>query len=515
MTLFCSSEPIIMINLAQVILFYIFAPIISYQTMEELFIGREKEQNEIAEYLDSNRSEFIAIYGRRRVGKTYFIRKTTAKNACFSMTGMDNVTMNEQLMNFDLALRKKMSWDTSRSKNWLEAFYRLANYLESLPEGKKIIVIDELPWMDTPKSMFISALGHFWNDWASARNDIKLIVCGSATSWMINKLINNRGGLHNRVTHQIQLLPFTLKECQAYFEAYGFGYEKLEIAECYMVMGGIPFYFSFMKPELSVAQNINKLFFSEGAELKNEFSNLYKSLFKQSDDHIKIVEALASKTKGLTRQELLKSAKVTNNGNTTTILQELESCGFIRHYEPFTTKRKQSNVRNNRVSTNTLYQLIDFYTSFYFNIIQKNIYKDNQFWISCQNSPLHNAWSGYAFEMLCLTHSQQIKKALEIGGIQSMVCSWIGSTEEGNAQIDLLIDRADKTINLCEIKYSEDEYVITKDNEKEWIRKTRIFREATKTKKSIMFTLLTSCGIKANQYSGRIQKQVTVDELFQ
>lgn len=466
-------------------------------------IGREKERELLNQYIDSNESEFIAIYGRRRVGKTFLIRKMFGERLAFYMTGMDNVTMQDQLLNFTLELRKFSGKDIPVPENWLYAFNSLATYLESLPNGNKIIFMDELPWMDTPKSKFISALEHFWNSWASNRSDIKLIVCGSATSWMIDKLINNRGGLHNRLTHRMAIEPFNLQECEQYFEAKGFGYSQKEIAECYMIMGGIPFYLKQMQKGLSVAQNIDRLFFEIGCVLDGEFDNLYRALFKFSENYIRIVEALASKGKGLTRQEIIQQTKLPNNGGLTTMLKELESCGFIQQYEPFAKQKKD-----------ILYQLTDFYSLFYFRFIQKNRYRDEHFWTNSLGSGIHRSWSGYAFEMLCLMHIAEIKKALGISGVQSLTSSWRSNSSEEGAQIDLVIDRKDQTVNLCEMKYADRTFVIDKQYDENLRNKLASFREETKTRKSLHLTFVTTYGVKPNAYSGHIQKEVVLEDLF-
>lgn len=466
-------------------------------------IGREKERELLNQYIDSNESEFIAIYGRRRVGKTFLIRKMFGERLAFYMTGMDNVTMQDQLLNFTLELRKFSGKDIPVPENWLYAFNSLATYLESLPNGNKIIFMDELPWMDTPKSKFISALEHFWNSWASNRSDIKLIVCGSATSWMIDKLINNQGGLHNRLTHRMAIEPFNLQECEQYFEAKGFGYSQKEIAECYMIMGGIPFYLKQMQKGLSVAQNIDRLFFEIGCALDGEFDNLYRALFKFSENYIRIVEALASKGKGLTRQEIIQQTKLPNNGGLTTMLKELESCGFIRQYEPFAKQKKD-----------ILYQLTDFYSLFYFRFIQKNRYRDEHFWTNSLGSGIHRSWSGYAFEMLCLMHIAEIKKALGISGVQSLTSSWRSNSSEEGAQIDLVIDRKDQTVNLCEMKYADRTFVIDKQYDENLRNKLASFREETKTRKSLHLTFVTTYGVKPNAYSGHIQKEVVLEDLF-
>lgn len=472
--------------------------------MKEKIIGRKLEIKLLREYLNSGRSEFVAVYGRRRVGKTFFVRQVIGNNACFTLTGMENSGLKEQLDNFFFTLRRTYP-KASHPQSWLEAFYELENYLEVLPDGKKIIFIDELPWLDTARSNFISALEHFWNSWASARDDVKLIVCGSATSWMIDNIVNNRGGLHNRKTHQIYIAPFTLCESEQYFRSYGFSYRQKEIAECYMAMGGVAYYYSLMKADESVAQNIDRLFFARNGELKGEFENLYRSLYKQAGDHISIVTALATKMKGLTRKEILGLTGLNNNHKFTETMDELEKCGFIRQYVPFgKTKR------------DVLFQLTDAFTLFHFHFAKENLYQDEAFWTNSLNSPRHRAWSGYAFEMLCLNHIDKIKRALGISGVQCRVCSWLSKTGDGSkgAQIDLLIDRADQCINVCEMKFSHSEYEITKADEENFENKIETFIQQTKTRKSLMLTLITSFGIIRNSYSGRIQHQVTLEDLF-
>lgn len=472
--------------------------------MDKLLIGRDQERKKLQDLLATDSSEFVAIYGRRRVGKTFFIREVIGDQLCFALTGMENADINDQLSNFYFTLRRLLP-SATRPHSWIEAFDELQTYLERLPKGKKILFFDEMPWMDTVRSKFISALERFWNGWADARTDIKLIVCGSATSWIIDNIINNRGGLHNRKTHQIYIAPFTLEETQRYFKAYGFVYREKEIAECYMVMGGVAYYYSLMNPKESVAQNIDRLFFTSGGELTGEFDNLYRSLFKKANDYITIVTALAKKGKGLTRKEILRHTGLNNNQKFTTMLEELEKCGFIRRYIPFgQTKR------------DVLFQLTDAFTLFHFHYSEANKYQDETFWTNSLNSPRYRAWSGYAFEILCLNHIKQIKNALGIPGIQTRVCCWTSKAEEGKrgAQIDLLIDRADQTVNLCEMKFARGEYEITKDDAENFDNKIESFLRQSKTKKSLMLTLITSFGIKPNKYSGSVQKQVTLKDLL-
>lgn len=480
--------------------------------MKTELIGRTTEYKQLTSYFSSEKSEFIAVYGRRRVGKTFLIRKAANDDFAFFMTGAHEIPKDEQLINFGIATKKYFSTEKLEiPKNWTLAFYSLSQHLEALPEGNKIIFIDELPWLSTPKSGFVPALENFWNSWASMRNDIKLVVCGSATSWMIDNLIHNRGGLHNRITHHIILEPFTLRECEEYFSTYGFSYSRKQIAECYMVMGGIPFYLSLMDKSKSIAQNVDMLFFDSKARLKDEFNDLYNALFKKATSHIKVVTALATKGKGLTRQEIVKTTNITDNGALSTVLEELEKCGFIRTYEPFGNSRKNTDKRE---KSNTLFQLIDFYTLFYFDFIAQNHYHDEHFWTSSYNTPLHNCWSGIAFERLCLSHLQQIKKILGINGIQTIACTWRSNAKKQNDQIDLLIDRKDGTINICEMKYSQGPFEIDQSYEETLIRRLQNFIEETGTKKAPLLTLVTTEGVKQNAHSERVQCEVTLEELF-
>ena len=483
--------------------------------MNHLFIGREKEQQLLKEFIASDQSEFITVYGRRRVGKTFLIQQVIGENYAFYVAGMDRVSMRIQLANFMQGIIKKQP-NTPIPKTWLEAFVALENYLEALPSGPKIIFIDEMPWMDTPRSNFISGLEHFWNSWASWRNDVKLIVCGSATSWIINNLIKNRGGLHNRVTHKILLKPFTLRECQLYFSARGFRLSTKQIAECYMVTGGVPFYLSKMNKGEGVAQNIDRLFFAEDGELHDEFLSLYNSLYKNAASHIKIVTTLASRGKGLTRQEILEKTKLPDNGRFSMMLQELESCGFIRSYEPYLTNKfsQRKPLLTDHQSTKILYQLVDHFTLFYFQVMRKAGSHDPNYWSNNQNTHVFSTWSGLSFEMLCLNHSEQIKAALGISGINTNVFSWFGKGEKRAAQIDMLIDRADNTINICEMKYSSQPFVIDKACHENLRRKVAVFAACSKRRYAARLTLITAAGIASNTYRWTAENEVTLDDLF-
>lgn len=465
------------------------------------------EQKSLKEYASSDNPEFLAVYGRRRVGKTFLIKETFKNDFTFHVTAIANSSLKEQLYNFNASLNKYGGVFYPQVTTWFDSFRQLINLLEnSNKKGKKVIFIDEMPWMDTHKSRFINALEHFWNSWADSRPDILLIVCGSATSWIINKLINSRGGLHNRVTKRMYIEPFTLRECEEYFRNKNIVLSRYQIIENYMIMGGIPYYLSLLEKGKSLPQNIDLLFFAKNGALRNEFNNLYASLFQNYENHIKVVQALAKKTKGLTRAEITKETGLTTGGTLTKTLEELEQCGFITPYRSLEAKSKYQ-----------LYQLVDPYTLFYINYIQNQRVTDENFWSNIIDNSKHRAWSGYAFEQVCLAHIKNIKNKLGIAGIMTTTASWkskkAGEGEKG-AQIDLLIDRNDNLINICEMKYSKGEFVISKSYDEELRNKKDAFIRETNTDKAIHLTMVTTYGVKQNLYYNTIQSEVTADDLF-
>ena len=475
----------------------------------EKFIGRKKELEALRAILESDRSEFVAVYGRRRVGKTLLIRAASRDKFSFFVTGLFERPRSEQLTNFAIALeRSSHSGNLSPRKNWPLAFYDLSRYLESLPKGKKIVFIDELPWMDTPKSGFVSALDNFWNGWAILRDDIKLIVCGSATSWMLDNIIHETGGLHKRLTATMQVAPFNLCEMENFLIQKGFSYSRMQICECYMIMGGIPYYLSLLDKGQSVAQNIDRLIFEENAPLRGEFKEIFQALYRKSENHKKVMAAIATRGTGLTRREILSLTGLENNGAFSKILEEIEECGFIRSYEPFGNTRKDSNEKE---KADSLYQMVDPFSLFHFRFIQGNSYRDQKFWSSSFNSPVHNVWSGLAFEMLCLNNIQQIKRALGISGVNSIACSW---RADRKAQIDLLLDRKDDTVSVFEMKYSNTEFAFSSDEAEKLARRIDAFVSDTRTRKSIIVTLVTPFGLKQNANSERVQSVITLEDLF-
>ncbi|MDR2204744.1 MAG: ATP-binding protein [Flavobacteriaceae bacterium] len=467
-------------------------------------IGRELETARLTEYLNSGKAELVAVYGRRRIGKTFLIKQFFNEKFTFYFSGAENASKQQQLFNFTAALNQYSGRENPVVGDWQNAFVQLEQYLKNLKtKGRKIIFIDELPWLDNAKSGFLSAFEYFWNTFASSQKDIFFVICGSATSWIMNKIIKNKGGLHNRVTRQIDLKPFTLNETEQFLKSKKIPFSRFQIAECYMILGGVPYYLEQLEKSLSLSQNIDNLFFKKNAILRDEYSKLYASLFKSPEKHRQIIEALAKKRKGLTRDELAKFSKISNGGGFTTLLEELQLCGFISINNNFATQKKLQ-----------LYQLTDFYSLFHLHFIKGKRETNSDYWSSLLDNTARKAWSGYSFELLCQAHLSQIKRRLGISGVVSYASGWRSKNSENGAQIDLIIDRNDNVINLCEMKFSTKEFIITKNYDDNLRNKRGVFIEETNTKKSVHITMTTTYGVKHNAYRNNIQSEVLLDDLF-
>lgn len=469
------------------------------------FIGRANEIKQLRERFESQSPELVVVYGRRRVGKTFLIRQAFDNRFDFYLTGLYKKSMRRQLENFANALSDYSGEDVETPKDWYAAFRMLKNYLLGISRpGKLVVFLDEIPWMETRKSDFVSALESFWNGWGSGESNLLLILCGSATSWITKKVFSNKGGLFNRDTDRIYLEPFTLKETEEFLDRRQICLTRKDIAECYMIMGGIPYYLDKIEKGMSFSQNIDNIFFKKRARLWDEFTHLYASLFDNPEPHLKIVKALNMKRSGLTRNEISEATKIPANGNLTRVLKELEDSGFVLSYKDW-TKAKKGNI----------YRLSDFYTIFYLDFVQENYGDDENFWTNRIDSSMHRAWTGFAFELLCMNHISQIKSALGISGVATRQCSWRGEDESGKrTQIDLLIDRRDGVIDLCEAKFASGLYSITKGYESELVDKIEVFRNVTKTNKSIHLVMVTTFGLSANSHTSHVQNSITLDDLF-
>ena len=476
--------------------------------MKSKIIGRKEECDRLQDCMTEDVAQLVVVYGRRRVGKTFLINEYFENQFAFKMTGSYGKTKSFQLRTFTDELNRKTGSHHSVPKDWIEAFNLLRDYLESLDSNKKhVVFFDEMPWIDTKRSGFLSAFEWFWNDWGSSQDNLVFIVCGSATSWMVDHFANNKGGLFNRQTCKLVLKPFTLHETEEFLNSRDIFWSRYEIAECYMIMGGIPYYLRLLNNRQSFSQNIDRLFFSQNGELRDEFENLYRTLFTDSENYIRVVQALSKKNSGLSRKQISDQTRLPQNGVLSDILKNLVSSGFVRISNYYHQKKKDA-----------LYQLSDYYTAFYFHFIKDHTGMDEHFWSNTTDNPSRRSWAGLTFEQLCKDHISQIKHKLGISGVLSEESVWYvpGNEEEGitGAQIDLIIDRRDMVTNLCEMKFSINEYLIDKNYDAVLRNKIDTFRRLTNTRKSLSLTMITTYGIKKNKYSSIVQSQVTLDDLF-
>ena len=471
-------------------------------------IGRKTEQGILQKALLSSEAELIAVTGRRRVGKTYLITRLYEPHIAFEMIGIQNGLSAQQLQNFtdQLSLFAKPNLPIKAPENWADAFKMLREYFENKKfKKKKVLFFDELPWLAGQKSGFLEAFGYFWNSWASRQN-LTIVVCGSAASWMIQQVVNDRGGLHNRITKHLHLEPFTLSETEEYLKSRGAFFDHYQIIQIYMALGGIPHYLKEIDPTKSAIQNIDALCFTKNGLLSDEFNRLYPSLFSNAEQHINIIRTLAQKRQGMTRETLVADGKLTNGGGLTKTLEELLHSGFIAEYFPFGKKKKGK-----------LYRLSDEYSLFYLQFIEKNKYQGANIWQHLSQTPAYKSWAGYAFEGICLKHIERIKIALGISGIYAVATSFYkkGTSEESGGQIDLVLDRNDHTINLFEVKFYNQPFTITKSYATQLRERMLIFQQNTKTNKHLNWIFISTFGIAPNpNITGLITQSLSLEDLF-
>lgn len=469
-------------------------------------IGRIKEQDVLNSALHSGKAEFYVVYGRRRVGKTYLIKEYFNQKFSFYATGIANEKTRFQLRAFNLALKQYGCKEQTIPKDWFEAFERLKTILDDPmvyrdPISKKrVVFLDELPWMDTARSDFKSALEFFWNSYGSSQGDLLLIVCGSATSWIISNILLAKGGFYNRITGQIHLYPFSLNECEELLRFNGHSMTRKQVVECYMVFGGIPYYLNCLDKRRSLAQNIDEVCFTEQGQLHYEYENLFRSLFKNCEKHVAIIKTMAKVKAGILRTELAKVKEIGDGETLTKALLELEQCGFIRKYKNYTKDK-----------SGFYYQIIDPFISFALNFLQEPRFSS---WLTFINTPAYYNWCGNAFETICLNHLDSIKRALGISGVETMSYSWRSKEQRPGAQIDLLIDRKDEVINICEMKFTNEPFEIDSKYEKNLQNKIYAFRNETLSKKALHLTLISASGLKNNEYTNVVQNVLTTDDLF-
>ncbi len=480
-----------------------------------MIIGREEEQKRLGDIWKSPDAEFLALYGRRRVGKTYLIREFfKPKGAFFEAVGQKDASLNQQLKNFSESLHETFSPDLPLREpgTWHEAFGMLTTLIERNLKGKKVLVfLDELPWLAGRRSGLVQALDYVWNKYWSQMSNVKLIVCGSAVSWMINKLVHAKGGLYNRLTGRIHLHPFSLPEAQAFLQSRGIRLKPEQVLELYMILGGVPFYLRYVDRGKSVTQIIDELCFRAGAPLRDEFDRLFASLFEHADMHEKLIREIVRKREGITRQELVSMTGISSGGSLKRHLDELESSSFIEYYVPY-----------GKVKKNYYIKVVDEYSLFYLYWIEplrtkRSIGRDRNYWANCSRSPSYLAWRGYAFEAVCAKHIEAIIRALDLETIASTASGrrFAGKGSKRGAQVDLLIDRTDGAITLCEMKFSNTPYRMDRAAARELVERMEAFEQATGTRKQLLWALVTPHGLRPGIWADDIITQtITLKDLF-
>lgn len=474
-------------------------------------IGRKQEVDELRRLYERNRAELVAVYGRRRVGKTFLVDEAFSGKFTFRHAGLSpvdaevNGLLRAQLDHFYNSLILFGMDECKKPDSWLDAFLLLEKYLQKIDDGtRQLVFLDELPWLDTARSGFITAFEGFWNNWGCHRKNLMVIVCGSANSWMLDKLINNHGGLYNRVTYEIKLSPFTLKECEELYNDNGVKFSRYDIAQSYMIFGGIPYYMGYMDGRLSLAQNVDKLFFAKGSKLQNEYDRLFDSVFVNPEAVKSIVEFLAARNAGYTRKEIIEKQGASNGGRLSRNLNALIASDFVIKYVPFGLSKKEEH-----------YKLIDPFCLFYLRFVKDWNQENDKYWQQNVVSQPVSIWRGFAFENVCFNHIEQIKRALGISGVITSVSAWSKRDDDKEGtQIDLLISRKDNVINMCEIKYYGGEFTVNKDYYRKLLRRQEMLMEEVSPKVSIRSTLITTYGLEHNEYSGIFTNVVLLDDLF-
>jgi len=478
-------------------------------------IGRMKETTELNDLYDSGNSELVAVYGRRRVGKTYLVDETFKDRITFRHAGLSQAEMDDnlfgrpirlQLQAFYYSLLQQGMKKSHCPGDWLEAFFMLEMHLQELDDGsRQLVFLDELPWMDTPKSGFITAFESFWNSWGCHRSNLMVIVCGSANSWILDKLINNHGGLYGRVTYEIKLEPFSLKENEDFLKYKNVKLSRYDVTQSYMIVGGIPYYLNYFQRGKSLSQNIDELFFSKRAKLRYEFDRLFASVFRNPEEMKRIIKVLNTRSAGFTKKEISEKTGFPYGGHLTEALNALIVSDFIIKYVPFGFSKREEH-----------YKLTDPFCLFYLRFVDSHTELSNDFWQQNVMSGSVSAWRGYAFENVCFQHIEQIKKKLGISGVSTQQSAWSKREDDADGtQIDMIISRQDNIVNMCEIKYCSTEFEVDKDYDRK-LRERQVLLSAKIPKKAIVHnTLITTFGLKYNKYSGIIDNVITMDDLYE
>lgn len=474
-------------------------------------VGREQEIKDLNRLYDRNKAELVAIYGRRRVGKTFlvdevFTDRITFRHAGLSPEGEEAVgLLKAQLNHFYNSLIIQGMAECKKPDNWLDAFLLLEEFLQKKDDGsRQLVFIDELPWLDTPRSGFLRAFEGFWNSWGCHRKNLMVVVCGSANSWILDNLINNHGGLYNRVTYQIKLSPFSLRECEEFYNENHVALSNYDIAQSYMILGGIPYYMGYFDPELSLAQNIDRLFFERNSALKDEYDRLFESAFANPEAMKKVLDVLSTRNAGYTRKEISERTGFSDGGGLSRYLNALVTSDFVVKYVPFGFGKREEH-----------YKLTDPFCLFYLHFREAIGRGDDEYWQHNLAAQSVVVWRGYSFENVCFNHIPQIKRALGISGVTTSASAWSKREDDGEGtQIDLLLLRNDNVLNMCEIKFYGDDFTVTGDYYRKLLRRQETLMKEVNKKTVVRSTLITTFGLKKNEYSGIFTNVITLKDLF-
>lgn len=475
--------------------------------------GRKKEISELLDAYRKDQAQLVTIYGRRRVGKTFLVDEVLKGKITFRHAGLSPVDesgkknlLKDQLKHFYNSLLLHGMPKSKCPSSWLDAFFMLEKHLQGTDTGERqVVFLDELPWMDTPRSGFLTAFEGFWNGWGCHRDNLMVVVCGSANSWILDNLIHSHGGLYGRITKSIKLYPFNLKECEEYFRENSIIMSRYDIVQSQMILGGIPYYFNYFNKDYSFSQNIDALFWGENPKLDDEFDKLFASVFSNPEEMKRIVLTLAKRRKGYTRGEIAEQTGIDSSGNFTKMLKALVESNFVEKYFPFGESKRDA-----------FYKLTDPFCLFYAKFLAGKKITDPYFWTNSQASGQITSWRGFAFEDLCFRHIWAIKEALGISGVSAEYSSWNldGNADSMGTQVDLLLKRKDNVTNLCEMKFYSDTFEVSKSFYRTMLTRLNLLTERLPKKYAVHPTLVTTFGLKRNEYSGIFNKVITLDDLF-
>ena len=468
-------------------------------------IGRREEIRELEKCEKSKKSELVCVYGRRRVGKTYLVEQSFANLFAFRATGVESGNTRTQLKSFYQRLVEAGDTERRVPQDWFEAFSRLerilaAENIRRSIHGKRIVFFDEFPWFATPRSDFLEAFGEFWNRCGTAQGDFLFIICGSATSWIIKNILEDTGSLYNRVTSQIFLRPFSLRETELYMESRVFGWSRRQIVECQMIFGGLPYFFDLLNPDESLTWNINALIFKPHALLRHESKKLLEATLKKSPAYNDILKCLSSHYYGMQKNACFASLDI-SQGTFSRAVEDLIKCGYV--HESVDRYSKGHPLR---------LQLIDPFLLFHYNFLEKGYSETTRFEDFKSDTGRYNNWRGHAFEILCMYHIDHIKNALGISGVRTNSYAWV--SEKNEAQIDLVLDRDDGIVNICEEKYTDTAFAVSAEYEERLLKKMDIYRAETKTKKALKIVMICTENLAGTANTEHITRVLTLDDLF-